>query len=200
MKQEAMNENSFEEETELKEEVITENANATKAEREACQTGEETYNEAVSTEEAMLKQIELLQEEIKEKDDRLLRSRAEFDNYRRRTQKEKEELYQMATADCVLSFLEVLDNLERAAEADGDAAEFKKGVDMILKQFREQLAKIDVKEIEALGAEFDPELHNAVNRIEDENYGENVVCQVFQKGYTMKGKALRCAMVVVANP
>lgn len=200
MKQEEMNENSFIEEPQLEEEVITENANATKAEGEACQTGEETYNEAVSTEEALLKQIELLKEEIKEKDDRLLRSRAEFDNYRRRTQKEKEELYQMATADCVLSFLEVLDNLERAAEADGDAAELKKGVDMILKQFREQLAKIDVKEIEALGTEFDPELHNAVNRIEDENYGENVVCQVFQKGYTMKDKALRCAMVVVANP
>ena len=199
MKQEEMNENSFEEETKLEEEVTTENADAADIE-EACQTEEETSKEAVSTEEALLKQIELLQEEIKEKDGRLLRSRAEFDNYRRRTQKEKEELYQMATADCVLSFLEVLDNLERAAEADGDAAELKKGVDMILKQFREQLAKIDVKEIGALGAEFDPELHNAVNRVEDENYGENVVCQVFQKGYTIKDKALRCAMVVVANP
>ena len=198
MKQEEINENSFKEEPQFEEEVTTENAN--KAEGEACQTEEETSNEAVSTEEALLKQIELLQEEIKEKDDKLLRSRAEFDNYRRRTQKEKEELYQMATADCALSFLEVLDNLERAAEADGEAAELKKGVDMILKQFREQLAKIDVKEIEALGAEFDPELHNAVNRIEDENYGENVVCQVFQKGYTIKDKALRCAMVVVANP
>ncbi len=200
MKQEEMNENSFEEETKLDKEVKTENANAADIGEEAYQTEEETSDEAVSTEEALLKQIELLQEEIKEKDDRLLRSRAEFDNYRRRTQKEKEELYQMATADCVLSFLEVLDNLERAAEADGDAAELKKGVDMILKQFREQLAKIDVKEIEAMGAEFDPELHNAVNRIEDENYGENVVCQVFQKGYTIKDKALRCAMVVVANP
>lgn len=200
MKQEEMNENSFEEETKLEEEVTTENADAADIGEEACQTEEETSEEAVSIEEALLKQIELLQEEIKEKDDRLLRSRAEFDNYRRRTQKEKEELYQMATADCVLSFLEVLDNLERAAEADGDAAELKKGVDMILKQFREHLAKIDVKEIEALGAEFDPELHNAVNRIEDENYGENVVCQVFQKGYTIKDKALRCAMVVVANP
>ena len=71
---------------------------------------------------------------------------------------------------------------------------------LMTKQFREQLAKIDVKEIGALGAEFDPELHNAVNRVEDENYGENVVCQVFQKGYTIKDKALRCAMVVVANP
>lgn len=200
MKQEEINENSFKEETKLEEEVTTENADAADIGEEACQTGEETSEEAVSTEEALLKQIELLQEDIKEKDDKLLRSRAEFDNYRRRTQKEKEELYQMATADCVLSFLEVLDNLERAAEADGDAAELKKGVDMILKQFREQLAKIDVKEIEALGAEFDPELHNAVNRIEDENYGENVVCQVFQKGYTIKDKALRCAMVVVANP
>lgn len=200
MKQEEMNENSFEEETKLDKEVTTENADAADIGEEACQTGEETSEEAVSTEEALLKQIELLQEDIKEKDDKLLRSRAEFDNYRRRTQKEKEELYQMATADCVLSFLEVLDNLERAAEADGDAAELKKGVDMILKQFREQLAKIDVKEIEALGAEFDPELHNAVNRVEDENYGENVVCQVFQKGYTIKDKALRCAMVVVANP
>ena len=200
MKQEAMNENSFEEETKLDKEVTTENADAADIGEEACQTEEETSEEAVSTEEALLKQIELLQEEIKEKDDKLLRSRAEFDNYRRRTQKEKEELYQMATADCVLSFLEVLDNLERAAEADGDAAELKKGVDMILKQFREQLAKIDVKEIEALGTEFDPELHNAVNRVEDENYGENVVCQVFQKGYTIKDKALRCAMVVVANP
>ena len=198
MKQEEINENSFKEEPQFEEEVTTENA--TKAEGEACQTDEETSEEAVSTEEALLKQIELLQEEIKEKDDKLLRSRAEFDNYRRRTQKEKEELYQMATADCALSFLEVLDNLERAAEADGETAELKKGVDMILKQFREQLAKIDVKEIEALGAEFDPELHNAVNRVEDENYGENVVCQVFQKGYTIKDKALRCAMVVVANP
>lgn len=168
--------------------------------QETDELTEETTDETISQEESLTKALESLQEELKAKDEQILRQRAEFDNYRKRTQREKEELYQSATADCVLAFLNVLDNLERAAESDGEACELKEGVEMILKQFREQLSRMNVKEIDALGNEFDPNRHNAVNRIEDEKYGENVVCQVFQKGYEQNGKVLRHAMVVVANP
>ena len=100
----------------------------------------------------------------------------------------------------MLQFITVLDNLERALDAEKEDSSMKKGVEMIATQFKEVMAKMDVHEINALNQPFDPELHNAVNQVQDENYGENTICQVFQKGYQMGDKVIRHAMVVVANP
>lgn len=130
----------------------------------------------------------------------LLRKVAEFDNFKKRTAKEKEDVYTFAKASCAESFLSVLDNFERALQTQCADEEFKKGVDMIFVQLDESLKKLGLEEIEALNQPFNPELHNAVNQIQDENFGENIVCQVFQKGYKIGDKVVRHSMVVVANP
>ena len=143
-------------------------------------------------------EVEILTEKSNELADRLLRMTAEFDNFRKRTQKEKENLYKDAQAATIGSFLEVLDNLERAAQA-GDGDELSKGVDMVITQFKSALEKMGVTEVDPKGQPFDPELHNAVSHIEDENVGENIVVNVFQKGYIMGERVIRFAMVQVAN-
>lgn len=145
-------------------------------------------------------EINALKEENKNLNDKLLRQFAEFDNYKKRTQKEKEEISLFAKAMCLQDILAVLDNFERALESDCTDDNFKKGIDMILIQFKDILKKQGVEEIEAYNKPFDPEVHNAVNQVEDENFGENTVCQVFQKGYKLGSKVIRHAMVVVANP
>lgn len=141
-----------------------------------------------------------LTEEIAQLNDRLLRSAAEFDNFRKRTAREKAELYQDATVKCVAELLPVLDNFERALEAQTEESELRRGVEMILTQLKEAFAKLGVTEIEAQGKPFDPMLHNAVNQTEDPAYDKNTVCQVLQKGYRLNDKVIRHAMVVVANP
>lgn len=145
-------------------------------------------------------EIERLQTELDQLKEQQLRQFAEFDNFRKRTQREKAEIYQNATADCVLLFINVLDNLERALESSGGESDIRTGVEMIVTQFQDALAKLDVHEIPAQGEPFDPEVHNAINQVEDENFGDNTVCQVFQKGYQLGDKVIRHAMVVVANP
>ena len=133
-------------------------------------------------------------------DDKYLRLAAEYDNYRKRTAKEKDNIYQDAKADTVKAFLAVYDNLERAANsAGGEDSPHKKGLEMIFNQYKEILKGLGVEEIEAQGKEFDPELHNAVMHIDDENLGENVVAQVFQAGFKMGDKVIRYAIVQVAN-
>ena len=147
-------------------------------------------------------QAKLEAEEKKNADlkNQLLRTAAEYDNYRKRTTKEKDGIYQDAKGDTIKTFLAVYDNLERAAAAEGGEDDpHKKGLEMIFHQFKELLAKEGVKEIEAKGKEFDPELMDAVMHIEDENLGENVVAQVFQAGFELNGKVLRHAIVQVAN-
>ena len=148
----------------------------------------------------MAVKLQKLEDEIACLKEKELRQFAEFDNFRKRTQKEKQDTYQNATADCVLDFLAVLDNLERALAAAADEDQLKSGVALIVSQFHELLAKMGVEEVQALGEEFNPVWHNAVNQVEDENYGENIICEVFQKGYRMGERAIRPAMVVVANP
>ena len=147
-------------------------------------------------------QAKLEAEEKKNADlkNQLLRTAAEYDNYRKRTTKEKDGIYQDAKGDTIKTFLAVYDNLERAAAAEGGEDDpHKKGLEMIFHQFKELLAKEGVKEIEAKGKEFDPELMDAVMHIEDERLGENVVAQVFQAGFELNGKVLRHAIVQVAN-
>lgn len=132
--------------------------------------------------------------------DQFTRLTAEYDNYRKRTAKEKESIYQDAKADTVTPFLAVYDNLERAMKAEGgDDSPHKKGLEMIFNQCKEVLNKLGVTEMEALGQPFDPNRHNAVMHIDDENLGENVVADVFQAGFLMGDKVLRFATVRVAN-
>ena len=143
---------------------------------------------------------ELAAKQLESVKDQFVRLTAEYDNYRKRTAKEKDNLYQDAKADTIREFLAVYDNLERAVSTEGDEdSPHKKGLEMIFHQYQEILKKLGVTEIEAQGAPFDPEKHNAVMHIDDENYGENVVSQVFQAGFMLGDKVIRHAIVQVAN-
>ena len=131
--------------------------------------------------------------------EQFLRLAAEYDNYRKRTAKEKENLWTDAKADTIQAFLPVYDNLERASKQETADEAFKKGVEMTMNQLKEVFAKLGVSEIDAQGKPFDPNLHNAVMHIEDESLGENTVAQVFQAGFMLGEKVIRFAMVQVAN-
>ena len=141
---------------------------------------------------------DMYQKQYEEINDKYLRMIAEYDNFRRRTAKEKEALYSDTVCDVVKTLLPVVDNLERAVVYDGNT-ENADGITMILKNFVSLLENLGVTEIEALGKTFDPNLHNAIMHIEDEQYGENEVYNVLQKGYVRGDKIIRHAMVMVAN-
>jgi len=147
-----------------------------------------------------VEQMELAAKQLESVKDQFVRLSAEYDNYRKRTTKEKDNIYQDAKADTVKAFLDVYDNLERAAAAEGgEDSPHKKGLEMIFAQYKDILKKLGVEEIAAKGQPFDPEKHNAVMHIDDEAYGENEVAQVFQAGFTMGDKVIRYAIVQVAN-
>jgi molecular chaperone GrpE len=162
---------------------------------------EETVEENLTneTENSEVDEISKLQKEIETLKDNSLRQFAEFDNFRKRTQKEKSEIYTDATIKATLGVLNVIDNFERALGFEGDESEFKKGMTMIFNQLQEHIKSLGIVEIEALNKPFNPDFHNAVNKIEDDKFGENEVCQVFLKGYMLNEKVIRHAMVVVAN-
>lgn len=130
--------------------------------------------------------------------DRLVRTSAEYENFRKRTVKEKEGIYTDACEDVLKNMLPVLDNLERAVVVNGSVDDLKKGIEMTIRQFGSSLEKLQVEEI-ATDGEFDPNLHNAVMHIDDEKYGKNAIVEVFQKGYKRGNKVLRHSMVKVAN-
>ena len=143
---------------------------------------------------------ELAAKQLESVKDQFVRLTAEYDNYRKRTAKEKDSLYQDAKADTIREFLAVYDNLERAVSTEGDEdSPHKKGLEMIFHQYQEILKKLGVTEIEAKGVPFDPERHNAVMHVEDESLGENMVSQVFQAGFMLGEKVIRHAIVQVAN-
>ena len=143
---------------------------------------------------------ELAAKQLESVKDQFVRLTAEYDNYRKRTAKEKDSLYQDAKADTISAFLAVYDNLERAAASEGgEDSPHKKGLEMIFTQFKDILQKQGVTEIEAQGKPFDPEKMNAVMHIDDENLGENEVAQVFQAGFMLGDKVIRHAIVQVAN-
>ena len=147
-----------------------------------------------------VEQMELAVKQLDSVKDQFVRLTAEYDNYRKRTTKEKDNIYQDAKADTIKAFLDVYDNLERAAAAEGgEDSPHKKGLEMIFQQYKTILEKLGVKEIEAKGQPFDPEKMNAVMHIDDEAYGENEVAQVFQAGFEMGDKVIRYAIVQVAN-
>ena len=177
------------------------------AEPQAETKQEETKQEetAAKAEKADKKKVKKLEEELaaanakaEELNERYVRMLAEYDNFRKRTAKERESVYSDAYLDALGNILPVLDNLERAEDCE-DAEALKKGLELTLKSFRDTLEKMGVTEIEAQGNPFDPNLHNAVMHIEDEAYGENEVVEVLMKGYQKGDKVLRYSMVKVAN-
>ena len=147
----------------------------------------------------LLEELESLKDQTARQEDKYLRLAAEYDNYRKRTAKEKESIWADVKAETAAAFLPVYDNLERALKQESSDEAFKKGVEMTMNQLKDVLAKLGIAEIPALGQTFDPKLHNAVMHVEDENLGENVVAEVFQAGFTLGEKVIRFARVKVAN-
>ena len=145
------------------------------------------------------KKQDALNEKIAELEDKVKRQMAEFDNFRKRTEKEKSSMYIIGAKEIVEKILPVVDNFERglAQAQEGDA--FADGMKMIYKQLTTTLDDLGVKPIEAVGKEFNPDFHNAVMHVEDENFGENIVAEEFQKGYTYRDSVVRHSMVKVAN-
>ena len=182
------------EETTEKESVVNDESNN----EEKVETSEGSESTEEDELDMIKKQNKKLQEELDTTKDTLLRLRAEYDNYRRRSIKEKEGIYSDAYVDVVKEILPVIDNLERAIAADGTLEDLKKGVEMTMKGCQDAFSKLGVEEIDATG-EFDPNFHNAVMHIEDESLEKNVVAEVFQKGYKRGEKIIRHTMVKVAN-
>lgn len=182
---------------------VSEAAEETAADGETSDV-EITEEEISETEEdptaALEAKVKALEDAAAADKDKYLRLLAEYDNFRKRSVKERLDASADATAKAALEVISVIDNFERAMAAECSDESYKKGVEMIYGQFTEVIKKLGVEEIDALGKEFDPNLHNAVSQVEDENFGENTVSQVYQKGYKLGDKVIRCAMVVVANP
>jgi len=165
---------------------------------ETIEKKEELEKENIKTEEKS-GELAKTKQELEETTDRLKRIMAEFENYKKRSSKEKEMLYNSILSDIISSFLPVIDNLEKAAEAKTEDENYKQGLELVLKQFKEVLAKFGVEEIKTVGETFDPEVHEAVSSVQDETKGEKEIVQEFRKGYKIKTKVIRHAMVVVAN-
>ena len=162
---------------------------------------EELENEKLEQEQTLQNENESqkLKEQLEETTDRLKRLMAEFDNFKKRSSKEREMLYNTLLADIVSAFLPVIDNLEKAVNSKTEDDGYKQGVELVLKQFKDVLASQGVQEIESVGKTFDPELHEAVSSLQDETLGEKEIKEEFRKGYKIGNRVIRHAMVVVAN-
>lgn len=148
------------------------------------------------------KEKDKLKDQIAELNDKVVRQMAEFDNFRKRTEKEKQQMFETGAKSVIEKILPVVDNFERGIAAlseEEKEGQFAQGVIMVYKQLMDELEKMEVKPIEAVGQEFNPELHNAVMHIEDENLGENIIAAELQKGYTYRDQVVRHSMVQVAN-
>lgn len=170
-----------------------------KEKSEAKKEHEEKQNQENNKEKELNEKLSKVKDELEDVKDRHTRLIAEFDNLKKRSAKERENLYGSIMGDVISSLLPVLDNLEKAAEAESKDEEYKKGIELVLKQFKDVLTANGVKEIEAVGQPFDPELHEAVSMIQDENLGEKIVATEYRKGYMIGNKVIRHSMVVVAN-
>lgn len=144
-------------------------------------------------------EIASLKAELEAKNDQLMRTAAEFDNFKKRTEREKASVAEFAKAGLIKQLLPILDNIDRADAANSDSADYIKGIEMIVKQFQAIAGNLGIEEIAKQGDAFDPNLHEAVMHIEDENAGENVIVEVLQKGYKIGDTVIRAAMVKVAN-
>ena len=170
---------------------------AQQTEAEAAKQSEDKKPEEAKQQEAS--EFEKAQQALAQEHDSYLRLAAEYDNYRKRSQKEKEGLYGDIKSDTVSKFLPVYDNLVRALAQSTEDEAYRKGVEMIMNQFNTTLEKLGVSRIESLGQKFDPSLHNAVMHVDDEEKGENEIVEVFQEGFKYGEKVIRFAMVKVAN-
>ena len=139
------------------------------------------------------------EQELEETVDRLKRVMAEFENYKKRNTKEREQLYNSLLADIISSFLPVLDNLEKAAGAKTEDETMKQGIELVVKQIYDIFTKFGVETIETVGKPFDPEIHEAVSSVQDETLGEKIIKEEFRKGYRIGPKVIRHSMVIVAN-
>lgn len=188
-------------EAEAAEEEVNE-SDAAEAEEKPCKGEKRKLKKAEAEIAELKKALEAKDAEVAELNDRYTRLFAEYDNFRKRTAKELEGKAADAACDTLAQILPVLDNLERAAQYNTDDSSetpMGKGLELTLKSFIETLSKLGVSEIEAEGKQFDPNVHNAVMHVEDENLGENEVVEVFMKGYAKGDKVLRHSMVKVAN-
>lgn len=190
------------------EEMQQEIDEAEAAQEDAAEGSEEEAPEEAASEaaamqeeiEALKGQVEKLTGDLQEKKDRLLRLQADFDNFRRRSAKEREEISAVVTQNFCKDMLPLLDNFERAMAAETkDAEAFQKGVEMIFTQFQEVLKKNGLEQIEAVGQKFDPNFHQAVMRVEDPEKEDDTVAQELQKGYMVKGRVIRPSMVQVVS-
>lgn len=171
-----------------------------KKEETKAEAKQEAAQETFTLTKEQMEKMEGLAKALADEQDKYLRLAAEYDNYRKRTAKEKEAIYTDAKIDTIKSMLGVYDNLERGiAQYADEESPHRRGLEMVFKQFKECLAKLDVKQMEAVGKPFDPEKHSAVVHVEDERYGENEVVEVLQQGFTLGEKVLRFAIVKVAN-
>ena len=140
-----------------------------------------------------------LKEEYDELEDRYKRLFAEFENYKKRSQKEKDGIYGMITGDVVATMLPIMDNLEKAAEAKTEDEKYQEGVKLVARQFQEALKRLGLEEIETIGERFNPEYHEAVSHVEDYTKGEQEIVEEYRKGYRIGAKVVRHSMVIVAN-
>ena len=187
-------------ETQAGPETETSQTEETVEKAEKAAKGKKKKEKSYTFTREQVEQMELAAKQLESVKDQFVRQTAEYENYRKRTTKEKENIYQDAKADTIKEFLAVYDNLERAMATEGDEdSPHKKGLEMIFQQYKDILAKLGVTEIKAKGQSFDPEKMNAVMHIDDENFGENEVAQVFQAGFELNGKVIRHAIVQVAN-
>ena len=155
---------------------------------------EKTENKKVKKEQEIIPRSE-----YDELDDRYKRILAEFENFKKRSAKERESLYNSILSDVIAGMLPILDNLENAAKVETKDEEYKKGIELVLKQFQDTLKAKGVEEIKTVGETFDPELHEAVSSIQDDTKGEKEIVQEYRKGYKIGTKVIRHSMVVVAN-
>ena len=158
---------------------------------------EKNENNEVETKEN--DELGAMKQELDETTDRLKRIMAEFENYKKRSNKEREMLYNSLLADIVSSFLPVIKKKKKALSVETQDENYKQGIELVLKQFKDVLAKFGVEEIKTVGETFDPEVHEAVSTIQDETKGEKEIVQEFRKGYKIGTKVVRHSMVVVAN-
>ena len=182
--------------------LISEENTETECDCEECNCDDEEAldeDDAASEYNDTAAQVDELENAMAEANDKYYRLMAEYDNYRKRTAKEKSETFNNAVIKCVEDILPVFDSFERAVESECSDENYKNGMMMIFGQLKAFLEKLDVKEVEGLGAEFDPKIHNAVSQADSEDYASNRVCQVYMKGYKLGDKLIRPAMVVVAN-
>ena len=160
---------------------------------------EENKEETVENKTEENVELTKTEQELEETVDRLKRVMAEFENYKKRNTKEREQLYNSILADIIASFLPVLDNLEKAAGTKTEDENMRQGIELVVKQIQDIFTKFGVETIETVGKPFDPELHDAVSSVQDDTLGEKIIKEEFRKGYKIGLKVIRHAMVVVAN-